>query len=109
MQGIDATCKGSGLEYHYLMVRDEYRDEQTQCGVWIIDGKYQWKSQLLRFALNADNFQDSTILLICSMTKPWNIMSSLEYWMDCLSEHVKSLNIDPKKFKEYQELSACYI
>ncbi|KAF7491912.1 Cytoplasmic dynein 1 light intermediate chain 1 [Sarcoptes scabiei] len=105
MQGIDATCKGSGLEYHYLMVRDEYRDEQTQCGVWIIDGKYQWKSQLLRFALNADNFQDSTILLICSMTKPWNIMSSLEYWMDCLSEHVKSLNIDPKKFKEYQELN----
>lgn len=105
MQGINSTCKGSGLEYHYLMVRDEYRDEQTQCGVWILDGNYNWKSQLLRFALNVDNFQDSTILLVCSMTKPWEIMTSLQNWVCCLEKHIQSLNLDPKKFKEYKDNS----
>ncbi|XP_046914527.2 dynein light intermediate chain isoform X2 [Dermatophagoides farinae] len=103
MQGIDTTCKGSGLEYHYLMVRDEYRDEQTQCGVWILDGNYNWKSQLLRFALNKDNFEDTTILVVCSMTKPWEMMNSLQYWMNCLQKHVQNLNLDSKKFKEYQD------
>lgn len=105
MQGMDATCKGSGLEYQYLMVRDEYRDEQTQCGVWILDGNYTWKSNLLKFALNADNFADTTILLVCSMSKPWDIINSLHHWVEVLESHIKSLNLDPKKLEHFREQS----
>jgi len=107
MQGMDTTCKGSGLEYHYLMVRDEYRDEQTQCGVWILDGNYQFKANLAKFALNAENFADTTILLVCSMTKPWDIINSLEHWAKVLEAHIKSLNLDPKVLANFREQSKC--
>lgn len=105
MQGMDTTCKGSGLEYHYLMVRDEYLDERTQCGVWILDGNYQWKRDLLKFALNAENFADTTILLLVSMTKPWDIMNSLQHWVEVLEAHIKSLNLDPKVLENFREQS----
>lgn len=105
MQGMDTTCKGSGLEYHYLMVRDEYLDERTQCGVWILDGNYQWKRDLLKFALNADNFADTTVLLLVSMTKPWDIMNSLQHWVDVLEAHIKTLNLDPKVLENFREQS----
>lgn len=105
MQGSDTTCKGSGLEYHYLMVRDEYRDEQTQCGVWILDGDYQCKSKLLKFALNEANLEDTTVLLVCSMTKPWDILLSLQQWISVLENHIKSLKINSKTFEEIQKQS----
>ena len=105
MQGMDTTCKGSGLEYHHLMVRDEYLDERTQCGVWILDGNYQWKQNLLKFALNADNFADTTVLLVCSMTKPWDIMNSLQHWVEVLEAHIKTLNLKPQVLENYREQS----
>lgn len=105
MQGTGTTCKGSGLEYHHLMVRDEYLDERTQCGVWILDGNYQWKANLLKFALNADNFADTTILLVVSMNKPWDIMNSLQHWVEVLEAHIKSLNLDRKVLENFREQS----
>lgn len=108
MQGMDTTCKGSGLEYHYLMVRDEYLDERTQCGVWILDGNYQWKRDLLKFALNAENFADTTVLLLVSMTKPWDIMNSLQHWVDVLEAHIKTLNLDPKVLENFREQSKLF-
>ena len=62
MQGNEDPKKGSGLEYHYLLVRDEYRDEQTQLGVWVMDGDAVYKN-LLKYALNERNFGDTTIVL----------------------------------------------
>lgn len=105
MQGQEFTCKGSGLEYHHLMVRDEYRDEQTQCGVWIIDGNYDHKANLMKFALNEENFADTTVVLVASMNKPWNIIDSLESWTKVLEQHIATLQIDGKTMKTYKNLS----
>lgn len=110
MQGNEDPKKGSGLEYHYLLVRDEYRDEQTQLGVWVLDGDAVFKN-LLKYALNEINFSDTTILLVASMASPWNIMDSLEQWANVLETHVKNLRMDQthlnnhKKqlYKRYQE------
>lgn len=110
MQGNEDPKKGSGLEYHYLLVRDEYRDEQTQLGVWVLDGDAVFKN-LLKYALNEKNFQDTTIMLVASMANPWNIMDSLEQWANVLETHVKNLRMDQahlnnhKKqlYKRYQE------
>ena len=95
MQGSNNTSKGSGLEYQYMIVRDEYRDEQTQCGIWILDGNYDRKQHLMIWALDKDTFKDTTIVLMCSMTKPWNIINSLNYWSQILEEHIKIMGIDP--------------
>ncbi|XP_054164330.1 cytoplasmic dynein 1 light intermediate chain 2-like [Oppia nitens] len=103
MQGIEDTRKGSGLEYHHLLVRDEYRDEQTQCGVWILDGNCSWNSQLLKFALNDYTIPDTTILLTASMTKPWDIINSLEKWTKVLDNHLKNLNLNREVFNSYKQ------
>jgi len=102
MQGNEDPKKGSGLEYHYLLVRDEYRDEQTQLGVWVLDGDPVFKN-LLKYALNEKNFQDTTVLLVASMASPWNIMDSLERWSNVLETHVKNLRMDPSQLNSYKK------
>lgn len=102
MQGNEDPKKGSGLEYHYLLVRDEYRDEQTQLGVWVLDGDAVYKN-LLRYALNEKNFADTTILLVASMASPWNIMDSLEQWSNVLETHVRSLKMEAQQLNAYKK------
>lgn len=102
MQGNEDPKKGSGLEYHYLLVRDEYRDEQTQLGVWVLDGDAVYKN-LLKYALNEKNFQDTTIMLVASMASPWDIMDSLEQWANVLETHVKNLRMDPQQLNSYKK------
>ena len=108
MQGNEDTRKGSGLEYHHLLVKDEYRDEQTQCGVWILDGNCAWNGHLLRFALNEQTMPDTTVLLTASMTKPWDILNSLEKWTKVLEEHIKRINTDGETLQHYKQQSNYY-
>ena len=105
MQGNEDTRKGSGLEYHHLLVKDEYRDEQTQCGVWILDGNCIWNPNLLRFALNEQTMADTTVLLTASMTKPWDILNSLEKWTKVLEEHIKKLSLKPETLQHFKHQS----
>ena len=100
MQGSNTTSKGCGLEYQYMIVRDEYRDEQTQCGIWILDGNYNHKQQLMVWALNEHTFKDTTVVLMCSMTKPWNIINSLNYWSKVLEEHISNIRLNPDFLKK---------
>lgn len=105
MQGNEDTKKGSGLEYHHLLVRDEYRDEQTRCGVWVLDGDCIWHSHLLKFALNQDNFADTTLVLTASMTQPWDILNTLEKWTKILQTHIDSLNMKSEILNQFKRLS----
>lgn len=109
MQRTEDTKKGSGLEYHHLLVRDEYRDEQTRCGVWILDGHFSHHSNLLKFALNEETIPDTTVILMASMTQPWNILNSLEKWTSILEEHIKRLNINTEKLQHYRQLGIFFV
>lgn len=102
MQGNDAPSKGSGLEYHHMLVRDEYRDEHTKLGFWVLDGDGD-HNNLLSFALNQDSFSDTTVILAASMTTPWDLMTCLEKWASVIERHVASLKISGETMKEYQE------
>lgn len=101
MAGIDAPKKGSGLEYNYLEIRDEYRDESTKLGVWILDGERKHEN-LLNFALTETNFENTCCLLVATMSQPWNIMNSLEEWTTVLEQHIDSLNIKSARLKQYK-------
>lgn len=103
MAGLDTPKKGSGLEYNFIEIRDEYRDDSTKLGAWILDGDLQ-HTKLLKFALTEANFEDSCCLLVASMSQPWNIMKSLEKWADVLSQHIESLNM-PSKVKQCKQRS----
>ncbi|KAJ8302860.1 hypothetical protein KUTeg_019256 [Tegillarca granosa] len=93
LQGVEEPKKGSGLEYYYIDVQDEYRD----------DGDLS-HTGLLKFCITEENFAHSLVLLVTSMTQPWSIMETLQRWSRILNEHLDRLKISPEDRREYDEI-----
>lgn len=93
LQGIENSSKGSGLEYAYINVRDDYRDDHTRLSVWVLDGDPA-HTDLLRFALNEETFQDTLIILTVAMTTPWGVLEQLQHWASVLADHLDKLKLD---------------
>lgn len=102
MAGLESPKKGSGLEYNFIEIRDEYRDDSTRLGAWILDGDLRHVS-LLNFALTEQNFEHSCCLLVASMSQPWNLMLSLESWASVLERHIESLDMKSTKLRQCQQ------
>lgn len=102
MAGLETPKKGSGLEYNWIEIRDEYREDTTKLSGWILDGDLK-NVELLKFALTEENFEDSCCLLVASMSQPWNIMRSLETWAEVLERHIESLQIKPARLKQCRQ------
>lgn len=101
LQGNEDPKKGSGLEYHYIYVRDEYRDDHTRLGVFVLDGD-PWHRNLLKYVLNEDTFSDTTVLLTAAMTQPWDILESLQNWTLILEEHIQRLRLPEDQLEEHR-------
>ncbi|KAK6623756.1 hypothetical protein RUM43_009609 [Polyplax serrata] len=101
LQGVEDPTQGSGLEYAYIDVRDEYRDDSTRLSVWVLDGN-PGHLNLLKYALPKENYPHTLVMLVASMTSPCGIMEQLEMWSDKLHSHLKSLDLDPEVEKECQ-------
>ncbi|XP_076449472.1 cytoplasmic dynein 1 light intermediate chain 2-like isoform X2 [Babylonia areolata] len=102
LQGVEDPKKGAGLEYYYIDVRDEYRDEQARLNVWVLDGD-QSHTGLLKYALTEDNFEDTMVMLVASMAQPWALAHSLHKWVTVLSDHVDKLRIPPEKMRDFEQ------
>ncbi|KAJ3593490.1 hypothetical protein NHX12_005824 [Muraenolepis orangiensis] len=102
LQGADHNKKGRGLEYLYLNVHDEDRDDPTRCNVWILDGDLYHKG-LLKFAVTAQTLADSLALFVVDMSRPWAIMESLHKWASVLRDHVDKLKISPEQTRELHQ------
>ena len=48
---------------------------------------------------------DTTVLLTASMTKPWDILNSLEKWTKVLEEHIKKLSLKPETLQHFKHQS----
>ncbi|RZC37623.1 cytoplasmic dynein 1 light intermediate chain 1 [Asbolus verrucosus] len=93
LQGVEDPKKGSGLEYAYIDVRDDYRDDQTRLSVWVLDGD-PGHSDLLKFALSEETFQHTLVILTVTMTAPWSILEQLQHWASVLADHLDKLKLD---------------
>ncbi|ELK17950.1 Cytoplasmic dynein 1 light intermediate chain 1 [Pteropus alecto] len=102
IQGIEEYKKGRGLEYLYLNVHDEDRDDQTRCNVWILDGDLYHKG-LLKFSLDAGSLKDTLVMLVVDMSKPWTALDSLQKWASVVREHIDKLKIPPEEMKEMEQ------
>lgn len=108
--GSAEVKKGHAMEYSYIDVYDEDRDDSTRLNVWIMDGDVTYKN-LLKFAITKTSAKDATVIVIVDMSKPWSIMDTLHSWIHVLREHIHSLNLSPKELnnmehnimKEFQE------
>jgi dynein light intermediate chain 1 len=78
--------------------------DHTRLGVWTLDGDPHHQN-LLRFALKEDNFHDTTVALVTSMTTPWNIMDQLQNWATILQDHIDNLALTAEKTKQWQNES----
>jgi dynein light intermediate chain 1 len=101
LQGNEDPRKGSGLEYAFIDVRDEYRDDQTRLNVWILDGEAQYQ-HLLNFALTEKTVENTVVVLSVTMAKPWQILDSLQTWASVLQDHVDKLKLDAKAVRQLQ-------
>jgi len=104
LQGNEDPKKGSGLEYGYIDVRDEYRDDHTRLSHWILDGDPS-HANLLNFALTEKNYEDTTVVINVSMTTPWNIMDQLQNWASMLQDHIDKLPLSSEQMMEFQKKS----
>ncbi|KAI8790093.1 cytoplasmic dynein 1 light intermediate chain 2-like isoform X1 [Biomphalaria glabrata] len=102
LQGLEEPKKGSGLEYYYIDVKDEYRDEQARLNVWVLDGDPH-HTGLLKYALKEDSFSDTLVMLVVSMAQPWALLETLTKWADVLRDHVDKLRIPADKLQEYEQ------
>ncbi|XP_064025676.1 cytoplasmic dynein 1 light intermediate chain 1 [Pogoniulus pusillus] len=102
IQGIEEYKKGRGMEYLYLNVHDEDRDDQTRCNVWILDGDLYHKG-LLKFAMDASSLKDTLIMLVVDMSRPWTALDSLQKWASVVREHIDKLKIPPEEMKEMEQ------
>lgn len=69
---------------------------------WILDGVV-WHSHLLPFSLNKSSVEHTGVMIVVDMTQPWNIMESLERWIELLRKHIDSLGLPNKVSKEMRE------
>uniref|UniRef100_H2V4P9 Dynein light intermediate chain n=1 Tax=Takifugu rubripes TaxID=31033 RepID=H2V4P9_TAKRU len=102
LQGAEHNKKGRGLEYLYLSVHDEDRDDLTRCNVWILDGDLYHKG-LLKFAVSAQSLSDCLAVFVVDMSRPWIIMDSLQKWSSVLRDHVDKLKIEPDVLREMEQ------
>ncbi|GAB1600073.1 cytoplasmic dynein 1 light intermediate chain 2-like [Argonauta hians] len=102
LQGNEDPKKGAGLEYYHIDVKDEYRDDQTRLGAWILDGDTQ-HINLLKYALTEENFAHTLVLLVVSMAQPWSIMDSLQKWITILKQHIEKLKIPADTRHKYEQ------
>ncbi|OCT82324.1 cytoplasmic dynein 1 light intermediate chain 2 [Xenopus laevis] len=102
LQGAEHNKKGRGLEYLYLNIHDEDRDDLTRCNVWILDGDLYHKG-LLKFALPAESIGETVAVFVGDMSRPWTIMESLLKWASVLREHIDKLKIPPEEMRELEQ------
>ncbi|XP_033898794.1 cytoplasmic dynein 1 light intermediate chain 2 isoform X1 [Acipenser ruthenus] len=102
LQGAEHNKNGRGLEFLYLIVHDEDRDDQTRCNVWILDGDLYHKG-LLKFAASAESLTDTLAVFVADMSRPWTIMESIQKWASVLREHIDKLKILPEEMRRLEQ------
>jgi len=103
LQGNDDPKRGAGLEYHYIDIRDDDRDDTPKLGVWILDGDVACSSPLLKFAIKPDTLENTILILVASMTQPWSLLSTLKKWTTLIEEHIDRLQIDRTRLSEMRD------
>jgi dynein light intermediate chain 1 len=74
--------------------------EVTKLSVWVPDGDGAC-TNLLKFALNEQNFENTLVAFVVSMSTPWSILESLKKWSTILTDHIGKLNLSDAKREEF--------
>ncbi|VDL88052.1 unnamed protein product [Schistocephalus solidus] len=90
LSGKASSKNGTGLQYHFLDVKDEARDG-------LLSLNYH------SYVLTKESFSDLLAVIVVSMEEPWNIMEQLEKWVAVLSEYIKQLELPVEELSAHRE------
>ncbi|CAH8599343.1 unnamed protein product [Heterobilharzia americana] len=93
----DMNC-GIGLDYHFLNLNEDGREDTLNMGVWCLDGDPQL-SNLLKFALNESNIWHTMGIICVNYAEPWSILNDLELWLQILEQHINHLKITSEEIE----------
>jgi dynein light intermediate chain 1 len=71
----------------------------TRIHVWQTEGDPE-HFDLLKFAQNQQNFEHSCVMIVLDFSKPWDLVVSLNTWLEVLKRHLQSLNLPQEKLNE---------
>jgi len=71
-------------------------------GAWVVDGDPFHRGSL-KFALTEQTYPQTFVMLVASLAEPWNVMESLNRWMEVLRTHVQRLRIQPETRREMEQ------
>ncbi|CAH8570547.1 unnamed protein product [Heterobilharzia americana] len=93
----DMNC-GIGLDYHFLNLNEDGREDTLNMGVWCLNGDPQL-SNLLKFALNESNIWHTMGIICVNYAEPWSILNDLELWLQILEQHINHLKITSEEIE----------
>jgi len=91
--------KAGGLQYTVIDVHNE--DENIKLGTWLLNGD-SYYANLLQYVVTKESVKNLTVLLCADMSKPWNIIETLEHWHQKLQAHLNSLHLSAKEMNEME-------
>lgn len=58
---------------------------------------------LLKFAVSAESLQDTIVVFVADMSRPWTVMESLQKWASVLQEHIDKMKIPPEEMRHMEQ------
>ncbi|KTG29169.1 hypothetical protein cypCar_00002690 [Cyprinus carpio] len=101
LQGVEEYMKGRGLEYLYFSVHDDDIDDHARCNAWVLDGDLYHKG-LQKFAVSTENLEDSLVLFVVDLSRPWLALDSLQKWGSVVRDFVDKLRVPPETMRELE-------
>ncbi|XP_016150324.1 cytoplasmic dynein 1 light intermediate chain 1-like [Sinocyclocheilus grahami] len=101
LQGVEEYMRGRGLEYLYFNVHDDDIDDHARCNAWVLDGDLYHKG-LQKFAVSTENLEDSLVLFVVDLSRPWLALDSLQKWGSVVRDFVDKLRVPPETMRELE-------
>ena len=77
-------------------------DVIARLGVWQLEGAVAY-GQLLKFAIDKENFNKTVVVIAVDLSKPWDIMASLDKWIELLESNLQGLNVPRETLIDAQD------
>lgn len=75
--------------------------DHARCNAWVLDGDLYHKG-LQKFAISMDNLEDSLVLFVVDLSRPWLALDSLQKWGSVVRDFVDKLRVPPETMRELE-------
>ncbi len=78
-----------------------FLSDHARCNTWVLDGDLYHKG-LQKFAVSTENLEDSLVLFVVDLSRPWLALDSLQKWGSVVRDFVDKLRVPPETMRELE-------